>query len=161
MKILDTSVIVAFYKELDDPSILHNFNKLGYQLYIPNCVFQEALKGESCFSKIKYYVANGTIKVLDDIPKDDIDKFRRKHPYLGLGEIEVMLCYIKYKLDKIKCYCILDDKRARKTAEKYGIVFTGTIGLINILHEKGAISDKEKDELLKKLINSTFRIKIE
>lgn len=161
MKILDTSVIVAFYKELDEPTMLHNFNKLGYELYIPNCVFHELLKGESCSSKIEYYVTNGTIKVLDDMPKDEIDKFRRKHPYLGLGEIEVMLCYIKYKLNKIKCYCILDDKRARKTAEKYGIVFTGTIGLINMLFEKEVISNKEKDKLLKKLINSTFRIKIE
>lgn len=158
MKILDSSPVVAFYSELNNPDLLHKFIMLGYELRIPKGVFGELEIGRTS-EKLKSSIREGKIKILDDLTEGDISYFKNRHPYLGKGEIEVILWWLKLKSDDNKQFCVIDDKRARKVAVKYQVVFTGTIGLIDLLLKKQAISQDERKEFIEKLSVSGFRIK--
>lgn len=158
MKILDSSPIIAFYSELNNPDILHKFKQLGYELRIPKSVFKEIEKGKTS-DKLKSNISCGNIKIMASLPEEEIIHFNKKYPYLGNGEIEVILWWLKLKRSINKNYCIIDDRRARKVAEKYNVVFTGTIGLINLLFKKQAIDNNKRDKLINKLHSSRFRIK--
>ncbi len=158
MKILDSSPVIAFYSELNNPDLLHKFVELGYELRIPKAVFSELENGRTS-EKLKSSIAKGKIKILDDFSSEEALHFKNRHPYLGKGEIEVILWWLKLKSDANKHYCILDDKKARKVAGKYQVVFTGTIGLIELLHKKQAITQSERTEFINKLSISGFRIK--
>ncbi len=158
MKILDSSPVIAFYSELDNPDLLHKFIKLGYELRIPKGVFGELENGRTS-EKLKSSISEGKIKILEDLPSEDTLRFKNRHPYLGIGEIEVILWWLKLKSDASKHYCIIDDKKARKVAGKYQVVFTGTIGLIDLLQKKQAITQEERTESINKLTVSGFRIK--
>ncbi len=158
MKILDSSPVIAFYSELNNPELLHKFVELGYELRIPKGVFRELENGRTS-EKLKSSLAEGKIKILEDFSSEEVLLFKNRHPYLGKGEIEVILWWLKLKSDANKHYCILDDKKARKVAGKYQVVFTGTIGLIELLHKKQAITQTERTEFINKLSVSGFRIK--
>jgi predicted nucleic acid-binding protein len=131
-KILDSSPVIAFYSELDNPDLLHEFIKLGYELRIPKAVFDE-LENVKTSEKLKSSITE--------------------------GKIEVILWWLKLKSDANKHYCIIDDKKARKVAGKYQVVFTGTIGLIDLLQKKQAITQDGRTESINKLSVSGFRIK--
>jgi hypothetical protein len=47
MKILDSSPVIAFYTELNEPDMLHKFIELGYELRIPRSVFKEIENGRT------------------------------------------------------------------------------------------------------------------
>ena len=159
MKILDSSPIIAFYTELDNPNILHKFSELGYELRIPQSVFVEIKKGKT-FDKLKANVTSGKLKMLDHLPEEDILRFKNRYPYLGYGEIEVILWWLHLNsTTNDKNYCIIDDRRARKVAEKFNVVLTGTIGLIDILFKKEVITQNEREELIENLAGSGFRMK--
>jgi len=158
MKILDSSPVIAFYSELDNPDLLHKFIKLGYELRIPKGVFGELENGRTS-EKLKTSISEGKIKILEDLPSVETLHFKNRHPYLGIGEIEVILWWLKLRSDANNNYCIIDDRKARKVAEKYQVVFTGTIGLIDLLQKKQAITQDERTETINKLSVSGFRIK--
>jgi predicted nucleic acid-binding protein len=93
------------------------------------------------------------------LPEEEILRFKNRYPYLGNGEIEVILWWLKLKSAVNKNYCIIDDKKARKVAEEYKVVFTGTIGLIDLLFKKQVIAQDGREVLLKKLEGSRFWMK--
>jgi len=158
MKILDSSPVIAFYTELDDPEILHKFAEFGYELRIPRSVFEEIENGKTS-DALKSNIACGNIEILASLPEEDIFHFKNRYPYLGMGEIEVILWWLKLESSVDKNYCIIDDKKARKIAEKHNVVFTGTIGLIELLLKKQAINKDKREELINKLSSSRFRMK--
>jgi len=147
MKILDSSPVIAFYTELNEPDMLHKFIELGYELRIPRSVFKEIENGRTS-EPLKSNIAHGNIEIMASLPEEDIFHFKNRYPYLGYGEIEVILWWLK-----------LDDKKARKIAEKHNVVFTGTIGLIELLLKKQAINKDKREELINKLSSSRFRMK--
>ncbi|MCG7848353.1 MAG: hypothetical protein MIO93_04140 [ANME-2 cluster archaeon] len=157
MKILDSSPVIAFYTELDEPEILHKFIELGYELKIPRSVLKEIENGRTS-DPLKSNMANGNIEILASLPEIDIFHFKNRYPYLGNGEIEVILWWLKLDSSVDKNYCIIDDKKARQIAEKHNVVFTGTIGLIELLLKKQAITKDKRDKLLNKLSSSRFRM---
>lgn len=63
---------------------------------------------------------------------------------------------IALALETPDCIIILDDLKARKIAEKYGLKITGTLGIILYAHEKGIV--KSVKHLLDKMKKSGFRI---
>ncbi len=158
MKILDSSPVIAFYTELDEPKILHKFTELGYELRIPKSVLKEIENGRTS-DILKSNIANGNIEILASLPEEEIFHFKNRYPYLGNGEIEVILWWLKLESSVDKNYCIIDDKKARKIAEKHNVVFTGTIGLIELLLKKQAINKDKREELINKLSSSRFRMK--
>lgn len=70
MKILDSSPVIAFYSELDNPDLLHKFIKLGYELRIPKGVFGELENGRTS-EKFKTSISEGKIKILADLPSEE------------------------------------------------------------------------------------------
>jgi predicted nucleic acid-binding protein len=158
MKILDSSPVIAFYTELDEPDMLHKFTDLGYELRIPRSVLKEIENGRTS-DPLKSNIANGNIEILASLPEEDIFNFKNRYPYLGYGEIEVILWWLKLESSVDKNYCIIDDKKARNIAEKHNVVFTGTIGLIELLLKKQAINKDKRNELINKLSSSRFRMK--
>ena len=157
MKILDSSPVIAFYTELDEPDMLHKFIELGYELRIPKSVFKEIENGRTS-DTLKSNIAHGNIEIMASLPEKEILHFKNRYPYLGNGEIEVILLWLKLKTSIDKNYCIIDDKKARKVAEKHNVVFTGTVGLIDLLLKKQAINKDKRKELINKLSSSRFRI---
>lgn len=63
---------------------------------------------------------------------------------------------IALALETTDCILILDDLKARKIAENYGLKITGTLGVILYAHEKGII--KSVKVFLEKMKNNGFRI---
>ena len=145
MKILDSSPVIAFYTELNEPDMLHKFIELGYELRIPESVFKEIENGRTS-DTLKSNIANGNIEIIASLPEKEILHFKNRYPYLGKGEIEVILLWLKLKTSVDKNFCIIDDKKARKIAEKHNVVFTGTIGLIELLLKKQAINKDKREE---------------
>ncbi len=63
---------------------------------------------------------------------------------------------IALALETPGCTIILDDLKARKIAEKYGLKITGTLGIILQANEKGIV--KSVKLILEKMKKSGFRI---
>lgn len=146
---LDTSVIIAFYTEVEVPIILEEFSKYN-ELIIPSGVIEELREGVTwrMFKEsIKYY----KIRIVENIPSE-IEIYKT---YLGKGELQVIA--LSY-LDKESFAC-LDDKRARKLAEKMGVKVRGTLGIIKDAMNLGIISRKFAIRICEKLKISGFRFK--
>ncbi|MBC2697267.1 MAG: hypothetical protein HF976_14180 [ANME-2 cluster archaeon] len=86
MKILDSSPVIAFYTELNEPDMLHKFIELGYELSIPRSVFKEIENGRTS-EPLKSNIAHGNIEIMASLPEEDIFHFKNRYPYLGYGEI--------------------------------------------------------------------------
>jgi len=66
MKILDSSPVIAFYTELNEPDMLHKFIELGYELRIPRSVFKEIENGRTS-EPLKSNIAHGNIEILASV----------------------------------------------------------------------------------------------
>lgn len=98
-------------------------------------------------------VNKGFFKILNRVPADELMKLKVRFPGLHEGELEVIWWGFQFK----DCLCVLDDKKARKSATKLGLKITGTIGILHILNEIGMISEEERKDLCLKLIELGFR----
>ncbi len=66
---------------------------------------------------------------------DDTLNLRVLQQQIDIGEASA----IALAIETPDCIIILDDLKARKIAEKYGLKITGTLGIILYAHEKGII----------------------
>ena len=154
--ILDSSAVIAFLSELDNPKLLCELNKLGYILLIPNSVFREIEKGKT-FSKLQKSIQNKVIALLDKNDSREIQKLKYRYPSLHDGEIEVILEGIKLNKSNDDYFCVIDETPARKIANQFNIKIVYTIKLLDILEKKGII--KDKTELVRKLKEAGFYVK--
>ncbi len=147
MKLLDTSVVIAICKEIKDTSIFQSLCGIGHEIAITNSVNQEILDNisrQGCDNAL----SNRNIKLLSQITIADISNFRNTYPYLGKGEIETILTALRLGRSGVKCYCILDDRKAKRTALQLGLQLTTTIGLVRILNQKGLITLQKMHKIL-------------
>jgi len=149
-------VVIAFYYELNMPSILHKVRDVGYKLTIPSSVYAEIKR--PTFKTLMRSVNDGIIEILDPIPTNEIKKLKDRYPNLKVGELEVILWGAKMGLQKKKYYCVLDDEAARKVATRKNIVFTGTLGLIKFLERRRAINRERSESIIEQLKQTRFRI---
>ena len=155
MKVLDSSSVIGLYKELNETKIILIWKDLGHESFITIEVHAELQKNETTYKLFRPDFKKN-IKLIEVAKPEEIIEFKNKYPYLGKGEISVILTGAKIKDNK--CYCILDDRKARKVAQQQGILFTGTLGMIKKLKEKEIITPEKFDEILKKAEKSKFRI---
>ncbi|MFH1972665.1 MAG: hypothetical protein ABIJ18_04270 [archaeon] len=158
MKITDSSCLICIFVEIEKPFILLNWIKRGYKIVIPHQIFKELQKNKKTFEKVKPKINEGLITLQKLINEEDIIKFRNRHPQLGKGEISVILTAIMLNKQKKRYYAVIDDKNARKIAQKYNIQLTGTYGLLKTLNDKKVISKKEFTDCKKAMQDSKFRI---
>nr|MDO8079349.1 hypothetical protein [Candidatus Freyarchaeota archaeon] len=155
--VLDSSVIIAFYTELNKPELLKNLINLGHELIIPSSVLEEIKRGRT-ITKLQPDINNQKLTVQAK-QESEITNLNKRYPSLGKGEIEVILWGLYYDGSGEQYLCVIDDKQARHVAEKNKIRITGTIGLIKTLSDVRLISEEEKENLVNQLTNSGFRLK--
>ncbi|GEM_PF-694958 len=174
-KILDNTVISAFLKEIPSVDLFEKCNS-EFHLITSEKVHSEASK---FFSKDKIaYSHVKVVKVKTRKAKRLLEYLKNRFPYLHEGELtSFVVCLYKYKLQNKKYFYVTDDLRMKKVIsqifsesdlKKYydktmGSVddsfnFTGTIGLIIRLCEKGRISDLEILKIINDLRSSTFYV---
>lgn len=142
MKLLDCSCLVHLFKRIEEPRVVLEWKKQGYLIVIPDNVYEELCKNDETINKVNPYIREGSIIIIPGIKKDDLDKFKARHPTLGNGEISVILTAKDLSNRNKRYYAIIDDKKARKVAEKYGVKLSNTFGLLFALREKSLISEE-------------------
>lgn len=86
------------------------------------------------------------------------DEIKARYPYLGDGEISVLARGQQLEKEEASYTCVLDDKRARNVATALGLQFTGTLGLLNRLEQRGVLDRDERKALTVELRARGFRI---
>jgi predicted nucleic acid-binding protein len=158
--IVDASVIIAFYSkdELDAPQLLHQLSSKGCKLIIPLAVLEEIQKGRKPTIEIlSKAVESGIISVNREITTEETIIFRKLHPRLDDGEIQVLLLGLKYKALGTPYFCLVDEDPGRHVADRISIATKGTKGLIALLNEKQIIDKQKMESLLYRLNHCNFR----
>ena len=171
-KILDNTVISASIKEITCLDFVERCSKF-YSIVTSLEVFHETERG---FDKV---IANKRFRCIRVIDLRDNGQYRsllnymkNRYPYLHDGEISsFLLALLEYEKKSKKYYYVTDDQSMKKTITKlkndnlfyqsFGFMIprffiTGTIGLLRKIYDKGAISKKEIDDIIKDLRNSSF-----
>ncbi|NMX21857.1 hypothetical protein C5S30_05385 [ANME-1 cluster archaeon GoMg4] len=154
--ILDTSVLIAFYTELKRGYLLASLQKHGYVLLIPEYIVRNEIKTD--LDMLYKVIEKGEIKILPQIRDEDVEELKFRFPSLNRRELEVIWWGKYFKSGGEKYLCVLDDGKARKTAQKWGIEIIGTLGIIEALNELGIINKDEREEICVKLRNKGFRM---
>lgn len=150
MKILvDASTLIALAK-IGELELLKSH---ADQILITKKVEEEVTSGE----RVDYpSLKNGIGDWIDLFQAPENDH------YLGLKGLDSgersILNYANNNEDDI--VLLLDEKEARAVAKSEGFDFTGTLGLVVHLCEKGELSNKKGREIIKKLANSEFRMTV-
>ena len=158
MKIADSACVVCVFAEINQPRILLEWIKRGYQIILTQEVYNELEENENTIKKVQPEIKKGFIKVQSIITDKELDDFRSRYPTLGKGESSVIITALKLNQQKRRYYAILDDANARKVATKLGVNFTGTYGLLKTLKEKGHLSEEEFNKCKQDMEKSKFRI---
>ncbi len=157
--ILDASTIIAFYSEMNEPSLLHELTNFGYVLIAPIAVVAEIRKGRkhTC-SVLNKAIEDGKISVHNKFSANQISTFKRRFPNLDEGEIQVLILGMKLKKRRDGFFCVLDEGPARKIADEYKVAKKGTLGILDLLNDLGIIDRNKKENLLSVLKHSKFRV---
>lgn len=122
--ISDTGPIISL-AVIDKLEILDN---LFEKVYIPKAVWNELTKDPSTdyFQKVANFFENRV---------KEISSFNELTFVMDYGESESVILFKELNAD----YLLIDDKKARKIAENFGIQCIGTIGILAIAKEKGIV----------------------
>ena len=156
MKILDSSVLIGIFDDINRPEIFDGILKLGHELAITKYVLKELL-AKSSNIYVQKLLKEGKLRLLEENSIKEIRVFQEQASSLKKGEIDVILTYLKLGGYKNNVYCILDDKAARKAALKLDIKLRGLWGLLDMLEERRINSPDEIKEIKTLLKDSNFR----
>lgn len=158
--VLDASVIIAFYSEMHEPQLLHEFINYDFQLFVPIAVIEEIREGKKpTWLLLRKALDDKMVRPLTDFSFSEVSIFKKRYPNLDDGEIQVLIHGIKLEKQKLAYLCVFDEGPARKIAKRHNVAKTGTLGLLDKLQDLGIINKERKENLLKQLEHSTFRIK--
>ena len=119
--IINASVLIAFYTELQKPELLKCLINYGYELLIPEEVMRE-LEKDANYDKISKDCSEGLFKRLDPVPEKELKELKSRFIGLHGGELGVIWWGIKFRDEGISnVKCVLDDDKARKKARKLGL----------------------------------------
>ncbi|WP_114748825.1 DUF3368 domain-containing protein [Pleomorphovibrio marinus] len=105
-------------------------NELFDDIKIPKAVWEEITlqTGASFHANIVEFFKNKIV---------DVKGFNELTFMMDYGESEAVILYKEQKAD----FLLIDDKKARRIAENFGMNCIGTIGLLLISKEKGLINE--------------------
>lgn len=173
-KILDNTVISASIKEITCLDFIELCSKI-YHIETSLEVFHEANRG---FNRVATNKRFGCIRVIDLRDNEQyrslLDYLKSRYPYLHDGEISsFLLALLEYEKKNKEYYYVTDDQSMKKVVtnlkndklfyQNSGFMFsrffiTGTIGLLRRLLDRGVISKKEIEDIIKDLRNSSFYV---
>ncbi|MDI6737647.1 MAG: hypothetical protein QME12_03965 [Nanoarchaeota archaeon] len=156
MKVFDSSPLIAILGDLASPDLIICLASLGCRLYVPAGVVAE-IEREPQKSSLRGLIGNNKIIQLAPIAQFELQKFIDRHPQLGKGESEVILWGLRWQQEGKKCYCIIDERAARRIAEKLRLKCTGTIGLLEKLRQSKLITNERFTGCIKTLQACGFR----
>lgn len=109
---------------------LQILNGLFDDIYIPKAVWDELKRDQSTtsFQKIANFF-QGRIKEISG-QNELID-------IMDFGESESVILYGELQAD----FLLIDDKKARTIAEKFGVNCIGTLGILSIARKKGLVNE--------------------
>lgn len=142
--VINTSPLLA----LSRISLLEILPKLFTTVYRPQAVLDELLEGE------EKYGLDTMLKTADWLITCKNPPEQIYHRELGAGETAAIALAVKLQADLI----ILDDLRARLTAQAIGLKVTGTLGLILSAYKSNLISREDGICKLNTLTRSGFRL---
>lgn len=151
---MDTSTLIGIISELDRPDLIDSIIKLGHTLAIAGHVNIELRKSD-VREVVEGMVRQGKIRVFTASTAADMAELKSEFPTLGLGESDTLLLYGRVHLQS-KSYCILDDRQARQAAKTRGIPFTGLLGLLTLLKERGIVGGSEASGIVEDLKRAGF-----
>lgn len=154
-KIPDATFIIALCSDVDGTYIFEDLLKSGCRIKVPLAVYGE-LKGKTFEKAQPHFKKNELVVIKEKLPQDFV-RFKERYPYLGNGDIEVILWGLEFQRKGLKYYCVTDDKIARKIGEKWGVRVTGTIGIIKYLVTESVLDKTKARELISTLDQSRFR----
>lgn len=157
MKLMDTSSIILFLDFIPEYKFIIKFSETGEVMIITSDVEKEYYEKAGINNDPNYNLDNLLNSHI--IQKEDCiisDMFKTRYFNLGIGEKSIISLALKYKEQNEECYCVLDDKDARKIAQELGLKVKGSIGLLLLLKEKGLLENPK--EISEKISKSRFRI---
>jgi len=147
--VLDNSVLSAFSK-IQRLNLLKEILS-NSKVYVPTQVYREIIFEDVLDVMSFEKKENDKWIVVENVDISGVDYG------LGAGETGV----IKLALEK-GAIVVLDDLHARKVAERLGLRFTGTLGLLKVAYEKRIIDKNDLDKILRDLVTKDkFRINTE
>ena len=156
MKILDSSVLIGIFDDINRPDIFDDILKLGHELAITKYVLKELLAKPSNIY-VQKLLKGDKLKLLEENSIEEIRAFQEQTYNLEDGETDVILTCLKFREYMDNIYCILDDKDARKATLELNIKRRGLWGLLDMLEERGIKSSDEVKEIKTLLKDSKFR----
>lgn len=157
MKLMDTSSIILFLEYIPEYEFIIKFSETGEIMIITSDVEDEYYEKAGNNNNPNYNLNNLlSSQIIQKKPCVINDIFKTRYFTLGKGEISIMSLALNYKEQDQEYYCVLDDKDARKIAQKLGLKVKGSIGLLLLLKEKGLLENPK--ELSEKIAKSQFRI---
>ena len=157
MKILDSSVLIGIFDDINRPDIFDDILKLGHELAITKYVLKELL-AKSSNIYVQELLKEDKLRLLEENSIEEIRAFQEQTYNLEDGETDVILTCLKFREHMDNVYCILDDKDARKATLGLNIKRRGLWGLLDMLEERGIKSPDEIKEIKTLLKDSKFRI---
>jgi predicted nucleic acid-binding protein len=154
--ILDTSVIIAFYSEINEPLLLEQLIEQGYQIAIPIAVYNE-IKNPT-FSTLKRGVDTGNLVLLDPISSTELKQLKDRYPSLKNGELEVISWGSRFQSKGNQYTCVIDERIAREIAKSKGLNLTGTKGLLSLLVSCSIIDENMRIILIERLTQNNPRM---
>ena len=164
MFIFDSTTLIAIFMEAGRPDLVEMLLELDMHLVVPSNVWQHEIIDPTTRNGVTGYVSTGKMTILDINTLEEIDEFRaevsdpKSYAY-GLGELDVILAYKKISPSETAARCVLDDRPARNLATRLGIKFTGLLGLLDALADRGIMGRGEADEIKRRLRKGGFRMK--
>lgn len=151
---MDASTLIGIISELDRPDLINSIIKLGHTLAIAGHVNTELRKSD-VREVVEDMARQGKIRVFTASTAADMAELKSEFTTLGLGESDTLLLYGRVHLQG-KPYCILDDRQARQAAKTRGIPFTGLLGLLTLLKERGIVGGSEASGIVEDLKRGGF-----
>jgi len=144
--VLNTSVLIKFNLFNLFKEYIKSSNSI---VIIPNQVSLEEVFKTNQFLNKTY---------IKDSSKEIFDNFSLKHPQLGEGELGVLSLTKELKDKNYNIFPILDDKKARSIAKKYGFEVYGTLWIIIELYKNNLINKEDVISLIDRLPKEGFHL---
>ncbi len=149
MKVLvDASTLIAL-ANIGELGLLKDYTD---QIFITEKVKEEVISGKVIEHPSLENSVGNWIDVVQAPENDNYSGLKG----LDLGERSIL----NYANNEDDIFLLLDEKEARAVAKSEGFDFTGTLGLIVHLCERGELSKEKGREIVKKLANSEFRMTV-
>ena len=157
MLIFDASALLALLSDIDRPDLVRMLAEAHNVLVVTSRVDAEIMD-DCARSTLDGLARGGSVAVLRVNTDEEVLKFRSVHRGMGEGEADVILACKKIVSDGGVAVGVLDERKGRAAAKGLGLRFTGLVGLLMGLRDRGILGVDEYAAVIKSLKSSRFRL---